>query len=338
PYRLHPPQSDGCGERVFLSCFSRHSFSSAGSHVEWCKQLIAATLSSQIPRTNRPALGFGALVKLSHNQVPLLPGETVQITVKDVMYICPFSGLITGTLTITDYKIYFTSSIKPVVFKDSFILDVNLGAISRLESITVPNQGDDTKGIELVCKDTRSARFTYKPEENQPDIEEVLSKHAFPLSCGFFFCPISFKDEDYASFTLLSLCLNMLHQGLPNESWRISKLNLHYELCDTYPSILVLPNNMTEEDTERVASFRAKRRLPVLSWIHPESQAAVVRCSQPLVGPLDSRCKEDERFLQIVMDANAQSHKLTVFDSRQTSEALSSKVQHTHTLTQMCIL
>lgn len=29
--------------------------------------------------------------------------------VKDVMYICPFSGLINGTLTITDYKLHFAS-------------------------------------------------------------------------------------------------------------------------------------------------------------------------------------------------------------------------------------
>lgn len=65
----------------------------------------------------------------------------------------------------------------------------------------------------------------------------------------------------------------------------------------------------------------------VLSWIHPESQAAIVRCSQPLVGPSDRRCKEDERFLQIVMDANAQSHKLIIFDARQSSVAVTNKVQ-----------
>ncbi|MED6292089.1 Myotubularin- protein 1, partial [Ilyodon furcidens] len=65
----------------------------------------------------------------------------------------------------------------------------------------------------------------------------------------------------------------------------------------------------------------------VLSWIHPESQATIVRCSQPLVGPLDRRCKEDERYLQIIMDANAQSHKLTIFDARQSSVALSNKAK-----------
>lgn len=67
--------------------------------------------------------------------------------------------------------------------------------------------------------------------------------------------------------------------------------------------------------------------LQVLSWIHPESQATIVRSSQPLVGPSDRRCKEDERFLQIIMDANAQSHKLTIFDARQSSVAVTNKVE-----------
>jgi myotubularin-related protein 1/2 len=64
----------------------------------------------------------------------------------------------------------------------------------------------------------------------------------------------------------------------------------------------------------------------VLSWIHPESQATIVRCGQPLVGPHDRRCKEDERLLQTVMDANAQSHKLLIFDARQSSVADTNKV------------
>ena len=51
-----------------------------------------------------------------------------------------------------------------------------------------------------------------------------------------------------------------------------------------------------------------------------------MRCGQPLVGPLDRRCKEDERLLQTVMDANAQSHKLLIFDARQSSVADTNKV------------
>lgn len=52
-------------------------------------------------------------------------------------------------------------------------------------------------------------------------------------------------------------------KGIPNESWRITKINDHYELCDTYPSTLAVPVNIPDEELRRVAAFRAKGRLPV---------------------------------------------------------------------------
>ncbi|XP_053271941.1 myotubularin-related protein 1a isoform X1 [Pleuronectes platessa] len=332
--------------------------SPTGSHVEWCKQLIAATISSQISgsvptdimnrdnkqdlhdeglcyhdesnsehpsnASNLSVLRYGAPVGTFQNQVPLLPGETIRTTVKDVMYICPFSGLVSGTLTITDYKFYFIS-----VERDSpFILDVNLGAISRLETISVPNQGENTKGLELVCKDMRSPRFAYKTEESHPDVIEALAKHTFPLSHTLPLFAFLYKEQfPVDGWKVYDAAAEYRRQGLPNESWTISKINSNHELCDTYPSILVIPTNITDEDIKRVALFRAKHRIPVLSWIHPESQATIVRCSQPLVGPSDRRCKEDEGFFQIIMDANAQSHKLTIFDARQGSVAVTNKVK-----------
>lgn len=52
-------------------------------------------------------------------------------------------------------------------------------------------------------------------------------------------------------------------QGIPNESWRITKINERYELCDTYPAILVVPVNIPDEELKRVASFRSRGRIPV---------------------------------------------------------------------------
>uniref|UniRef100_A0A8C5EHN6 phosphatidylinositol-3,5-bisphosphate 3-phosphatase n=1 Tax=Gouania willdenowi TaxID=441366 RepID=A0A8C5EHN6_GOUWI len=296
---------------------------STGSHVEWCKQLIAATLTSQISgsvqadtmtRDRRKQLLF------NRKKSPTEPSSEVAAIFNDVMYICPFSGLINGTLTITNYKLYFTS-----VEKESpFILDVNLGVISRLESINVLNQGRSTKGLELVCKDMRSPRFAYQTEDNKPDVMEVLAKNAFVLSHDLPLFAFQYKEQSPVDgWKVYDAAAEYRRQGLPNESWTISKMNSNYELCDTYPSVLVIPTHISEEDIKRVAMFRAKRRIPVLSWIHPESQATIVRCSQPLVGPSDRRCKEDERFLQIIMDANAQSHKLTIFDARQSNVAVS---------------
>ncbi|KAF0045624.1 hypothetical protein F2P81_002153 [Scophthalmus maximus] len=302
----------------------------------------------RIRQQNLPGLRYGAQVRAFPNQVPLLPGETVQTTV--LQYDQTFNP---PSLVILFWSAYMQET--------PFILDVNLGAISRLETISVPTQGENTKGLELVCKDMRSPRFAYKTEESHPDVVDALAKHTFPLSHNLVRL-ILMSDANHVTVLCCPSRHNVLsdflcdprqplfaflykeqfpvdgwkvydpvaeyrRQGLPNESWAISKMNSTYELCDTYPSILVIPTNIADEDIKRVALFRAKHRIPVLSWIHPESQATIVRCSQPLVGPSDRRCKEDERFLQIIMDANAQSHKLTIFDARQGSVAVTNKAK-----------
>ncbi|KAI5609341.1 myotubularin related protein 1b [Silurus asotus] len=209
-------------------------------------------------------------------EAPRVPGETIQTIAKSVMYICPFSGAVNGTLTITDYKLYFKSLSR----NPSFVLDVNLGAISRLETIGVQSHGENTRGLEIVCKDLRNPRFTYR---KQDQIFEVLSTYAFPLS----------HDLPLFAFKYL--------EKFPEDGWKV------YDPTAEYKRQVM--------DTD------------VLSWIHPESQAAIVRCGQPQVGPSDRRCKEDERYLQTILDANAQSHKLCIFDARQSSVAITNKAK-----------
>uniref|UniRef100_A0A673HXD9 phosphatidylinositol-3,5-bisphosphate 3-phosphatase n=1 Tax=Sinocyclocheilus rhinocerous TaxID=307959 RepID=A0A673HXD9_9TELE len=241
------------------------------------------------------------------------------------MYICPFSGVVRGTLTITDYKLFF----KSLVRDPPFVLDVNLGAISRLESIAVQSHGENTQGLEIVCKDLRNPRFAYRKEgQSNLEVFEILSKYAFPLFHNLPLFAFKYREtfpED--GWKIYDPVAEYKRQGLPNESWIISKVNSSYEVCETYPALLVLPSNVTEDELKRVAAFRAKRRFPVLSWIHPESQAAIVRCGQPQVGPTDRRCREDERYLQTILDANAQSHKLCIFDARQSTVADTNKAK-----------
>ena len=67
-------------------------------------------------------------------------------------------------------------------------------------------------------------------------------------------------------------------KGIPNESWRITKVNDHYELCDTYPSTLAVPVNMPDEELKRVAAFRAKGRIPV-SQQHESSHLFLCKLS-----------------------------------------------------------
>ncbi|XP_043913100.1 myotubularin-related protein 1 isoform X1 [Protopterus annectens] len=305
--------------------------SPTGSHVEWCKQLIAATISSQISASVPDTISRDYRNLRDGNKVaqmeeaPLIPGESIKAIGKDVMYICPFIGAVSGTLTITDYRLYF----KSVERDPFFILEVALGVISRVEKIGAQGHGENSCGIEIVCKDMRNVRFAYKKEEqNKLEIFESLIKYAFPLSSDLPLFAFSYKEKfPVNGWKVYDPVCEYKRQGLPNESWKISKLNSSYELCDTYPAILVLPTSVKEDDLAKVAAFRTRGRIPVLSWIHPESQATITRCSQPLVGPNDKRCKEDEKYLQTIMDANAQSHKLIIFDARQTTVAETNKAK-----------
>ncbi|TRY59416.1 hypothetical protein DNTS_004318 [Danionella cerebrum] len=340
--------------------------SPTGAHVEWCKQLIAATMSTQTSgsissemtsrehkdcdvevlldsdpqetasssaslflsvanKTNNMRVLRDGNKQAQMEEAPRIPGETIKSIVKDVMYICPFSGVVRGILTITDYKLYFKS-----MTRDSpFLLDVNLGAIGRLESVSVQSHGDNTQGLEIVCKDLRNPRFAYKKEgQSNLHLLETLSKYAFPLSQNLPLFAFKYRETfPVDGWRIYDPVAEYKRQGLPNESWILSKVNSGYEMCETYPALLVLPSNVTEDELKRVAAFRAKRRFPVLSWIHPESQAAIVRCGQPQVGPSDRRCRDDERYLQTILDANAQSHKLCIFDARQSTVADTNKAK-----------
>ena len=110
--------------------------------------------------------------------------------------------------------------------------------------------------------------------------------------------------------------LELKRQGLPNESWRISAINDRWEICDTYPKYLGVPKLVSDDELREVAKFRSRQRLPALSWMHPESQATICRCSQPLVGVAGNRSWSDEKYVQSIMDANAQSHKIFIMDAR----------------------
>lgn len=76
-----------------------------------------------------------------------------------------------------------------------------------------------------------------------------------------------------------------------------------------------------------MASFRSRNRLPVLSWIHPVSLATITRCAQPLCGLSGKRNFEDENYIQLIMEANPQSDKLSIMDARPSANAIANKTK-----------
>uniref|UniRef100_A0A4X2KYU5 Phosphatidylinositol-3,5-bisphosphate 3-phosphatase MTMR2 n=1 Tax=Vombatus ursinus TaxID=29139 RepID=A0A4X2KYU5_VOMUR len=207
---------------------------------------------------------------------PLLPGENIKDMAKDVTYICPFTGAVRGTLTVTNYRLYFKSMERD----PPFVLDASLGVISRVEKIGgASSRGENSYGLETMCKDIRNLRFAHKPEgRTRRSIFENLMKYAFPVSNNLPLFAFEYKEV------------------FSENGWKLYDPFLEY-------------------------------RRQVLSWIHPESQATITRCSQPMVGVSGKRSKEDEKYLQAIMDSNAQSHKIFIFDARPSVNAVANKAK-----------
>nr|XP_033718011.1 myotubularin-related protein 2 isoform X6 [Tursiops truncatus] len=334
------------------SVVSSDSISTSAENFSPDLRLKTSVLGSVIKRTSFLVLEFGCTFKYVTSKIhprrqsvplqslvlresnklaemeepPLLPGENIKDMAKDVTYICPFTGAVRGTLTVTNYRLYFKSMERD----PPFVLDASLGVISRVEKIGgASSRGENSYGLETVCKDIRNLRFAHKPEgRTRRSIFENLMKYAFPVSNNLPLFAFEYKEVfPENGWKLYDSLLEYRRQGIPNESWRITKINERYELCDTYPALLVVPANIPDEELKRVASFRSRGRIPVLSWIHPESQATITRCSQPMVGVSGKRSKEDEKYLQAIMDSNAQSHKMFIFDARPSVNAVANKAK-----------
>jgi len=280
------------------------SIDSSNSSID--QSVAVSTIPHGSGQNNQDGVGF-----------TMLKGEHIEAGY-DVSFQCPFStgsGHINGSLKITNYRLYFRPN-KP---EYPLILDIPLGFVSRVEKYGGARTPGDNYGIEIFCRDIRSLRFALSREVGhaRKDIFDSLSHNAFPVSYKTpLFC-FKFKEQyPIDGWNVYNAASEYKRMGLPNDSWIISKVNEKYNICDTYPQILALPSGIKNDELEEVAKFRSRGRIPVLSWIHPKSMATITRCSQPLIGINGKRSKEDETLVSIIMEANAQSHRIYIFDAR----------------------
>lgn len=98
--------------------------------------------------------------------------------------------------------------------------------------------------------------------------------------------------------------------------WRVStSLNAEYEVCASYPKVVCVPANASDDVLKGSANFRSKGRFPVLCWRCAKTGKTITRSSQPLVGLRFNRCPDDEQLLTLVRRASA-AKLLHIFDCR----------------------
>ena len=265
-------------------------------------------------------------------QKELYPGEAIvgEYQEPPINYLCPFYGPLSGALFLTNYRIFF-KNFDP---SNSVTIDVPLCTISKLEKVGgVSSKGENSYGMIIYCKDLRNLRFAHKQEDHsRRDPFKKLQLYAFPLTFSseklFAFLykaagpTFTFNDgwklyDPISEYKRLKISPNV---------WRIKK-NEGFQLCDTYPYLLIVPYFASDDLLRKVANFRSKGRLPVLSWANPRNEASIVRCSQPLVGVSGKRSVDDEKYIEMVMSTNEKSQKIYIMDARSKANAMANKAR-----------
>jgi len=224
-----------------------------------------------------------------------------------------------GSLTITNTHLIFVS---PEEEEELRILHMH---ISTVEKLPLTTSGSP---LRIQCSNFRTATFMVARDQEAQNVFTSLIRLSRPVAVYDLYCFEYTRNSDLPQQTgwaFFNLEAEFLRQGVPNKQWSICSLNKKYSLCPTYPSLLVIPYSATTALVEGAARFRSKGRIPALTYYHGDSEAALLRCSQPRSG-IKRRSTEDEQYLTCVAQASKHGRPLLIVDTRPKINALHNRM------------
>ncbi|KAJ0678232.1 putative phosphoric monoester hydrolase [Helianthus annuus] len=256
-----------------------------------------------------------------------------------------------GTLFVTNFRLLFLSEGSRDIIALGTIPFATIEKFSKIviKQLSGPRQSDKTptrRLLQVIGKDMRIIVFAFRPRSKQRRaVFEALLRCARPTRLwdlyAFSSGPSRFSNtsprerlvNEYLRLLGMKSHISsarMIEDGsftLSNDWWRISDVNATYDMCATYPFSLLLPKSIRDEDVLQACKFRARCRLPAISWCDARTGAVLARSSQPLVGlMMNMRSNADENLVGALCtqlpDGKRGRRKLYIADARPRKNAL----------------
>ncbi|XP_006003301.1 myotubularin-related protein 9-like [Latimeria chalumnae] len=236
--------------------------------------------------------------------------------VEDVTLSRPFVPLVKGTLCLSSHHLLLCSRTE-----GSTELWLLLRNIDAVEKRCVGSSGT----ITLKCKDLSILQLDIPGMEEclnvASSIEALSSLDSASVMYPFFHRPLDMALKE--GWDLYSPEQEFTCMACPTDFWRLSYVNKDFSVCSTYPSAVIVPQNIDDGSLKKSARFRQGGRFPILSYYHKKNGMVILRSSQPLVGANGRRCKEDEVLLSSALNQAEQGY---IIDTRSTQVAQQAKV------------
>uniref|UniRef100_A0A8C5NGN0 Myotubularin phosphatase domain-containing protein n=1 Tax=Gouania willdenowi TaxID=441366 RepID=A0A8C5NGN0_GOUWI len=226
-----------------------------------------------------------------------------------------------GTLYLTATHSIFVES-QGAARNETWVLH---GLVCSVEQLASTSSGSP---LLIRCKNFRVLHFIVPQERDCHDILLSLQRLCRPESYEELYC-FSYKpnvnaEERRQEWDLLDVRADYSRMGLPNSQWKLTPVNHHYKVCDTYPAELLVPESATPPVIVGSSKFRSRGRFPTLAYYSKENHASICRSSQPLSG-FSARCLEDEQMLEAILRSNPHSDFIYVVDTRPKLNAIANR-------------
>ena len=248
--------------------------------------------------------------------VPLIQGEGNVMHLTDAILHWPTGNDIPGILDMTTYRIIYTPDSNLMsqlaLFNPTIksMLTYPLSAIERVERER-KTKDSHTATLLISTKDGRAMRVTL----HSPAIDKIINAlltYIFPNEVrNLFAFTHSLPDPIRTHNCFFNLPLEFERQGVLDDRadgspsfWRFASINETYGICKNYPSLLVAPSSVSDDELLQSAAFRSEGRLPALSWASKVDAASIWRSSQPKVG-MSHSSPADERLLEEIAKAGS---------------------------------
>ena len=109
------------------------------------------------------------------------------------------------------------------------------------------------------------------------------------------------------------------------DSFRISQINQNYKLCETYPSMLIVPSHFDDSSLTKIASCRIKNRFPALTYVytHPNTenldinQTFLFRSAQINSGSMfNKKINEEIEYINLITKMGKNNNGFIFYDCR----------------------
>ncbi|MDP2437146.1 MAG: myotubularin family protein [archaeon] len=262
-----------------------------------------------------------------------LPGETILRKVEGVTFL-QVPGrrpTVLGDLFITNMHVAFAPYKKGFPKSYGIFTKIPLFTIAKIEKIgssKAPGVSRSTgyTPIDVLCKDFRQVRIGFdRAQHSRSEICTALNETVFPssfLNTSAFDFKVQLLPGSFNGWEAYIPEFEQQRVCIPQSLWRITTANAGYELCDTYPNKIIVPEEITDQQLADAAKFRSKGRIPILSYYHPNT-ATITRCSQPMPGLTGAASPADQALLESIRKTNkTNSTLLFIYDCRPKANAM----------------